>query len=94
MRDKEQQGSESKCIIDTASHVVTAPFVRSRFVSATARTAPRALIYPLSGAVFLAPSLHPIMSDLPVDAIQSLADQHPKPPNVLFQYGTAGFRTL
>lgn len=34
------------------------------------------------------------MSSLPVDAIKSFADQHPKPPNVHFQYGTAGFRTL
>ncbi|KAI0724631.1 phosphoacetylglucosamine mutase [Cerioporus squamosus] len=34
------------------------------------------------------------MTSLPVDAIRALADQHPKPPNVLFQYGTAGFRTL
>ncbi|KAH9944319.1 phosphoacetylglucosamine mutase [Epithele typhae] len=34
------------------------------------------------------------MATLPVDAIKPLADKHPKPPNVLFQYGTAGFRTL
>ncbi|RDX55778.1 phosphoacetylglucosamine mutase [Polyporus arcularius HHB13444] len=34
------------------------------------------------------------MTSLPVDAIKALADQHPKPPNVVFQYGTAGFRTL
>ncbi|KAI0801185.1 phosphoacetylglucosamine mutase [Fomes fomentarius] len=34
------------------------------------------------------------MSSLPVDAIKSFADQHLKPPNVHFQYGTAGFRTL
>ncbi|RPD55812.1 phosphoacetylglucosamine mutase [Lentinus tigrinus ALCF2SS1-7] len=34
------------------------------------------------------------MTSLPVDAIRALAAQHPKPPNVTFQYGTAGFRTL
>ncbi|OBZ79862.1 Phosphoacetylglucosamine mutase [Grifola frondosa] len=34
------------------------------------------------------------MSALPVDLIRSLSDQHPKPPSVHFQYGTAGFRTL
>ena len=34
------------------------------------------------------------MTSLSADAIRALADQHPKPPNVLFQYGTAGFRTL
>ncbi|KZT72835.1 phosphoacetylglucosamine mutase [Daedalea quercina L-15889] len=33
------------------------------------------------------------MSSLPVDAIRSLADQHPKPSHIHFQYGTAGFRT-
>ncbi|KAL1951855.1 hypothetical protein VTO73DRAFT_1004 [Trametes versicolor] len=33
-------------------------------------------------------------SALPVDAIRSLSEQHPKPSNVHFQYGTAGFRTL
>ncbi|KAI0651930.1 phosphoacetylglucosamine mutase [Trametes meyenii] len=31
---------------------------------------------------------------LPVDAIRTLSEQHAKPPNVHFQYGTAGFRTL
>ncbi|KAI0669819.1 phosphoacetylglucosamine mutase [Trametes maxima] len=31
---------------------------------------------------------------LPVDAIRALSEQHAKPPNVHFQYGTAGFRTL
>ncbi|TBU45104.1 phosphoacetylglucosamine mutase [Dichomitus squalens] len=34
------------------------------------------------------------MTLLPVDAIRALSDQHQKPANVLFQYGTAGFRTL
>ncbi|KAI1797953.1 phosphoacetylglucosamine mutase [Ganoderma leucocontextum] len=34
------------------------------------------------------------MTSLPVEAIRSLADQHPKPSSVQFQYGTAGFRTL
>ncbi|KAI0778263.1 phosphoacetylglucosamine mutase [Trametes elegans] len=33
-------------------------------------------------------------SSLPVDAIRALSEQHPKPPNIHFQYGTAGFRTL
>ncbi|CCL99031.1 uncharacterized protein FIBRA_01040 [Fibroporia radiculosa] len=31
---------------------------------------------------------------LAVDRIRSLSDQHPKPSNIHFQYGTAGFRTL
>ncbi|KAI0375077.1 phosphoacetylglucosamine mutase [Pilatotrama ljubarskyi] len=31
---------------------------------------------------------------LPVDAIRALSEQHSKPPNVHYQYGTAGFRTL
>ena len=34
------------------------------------------------------------MSTLPVDTIKVLSDQHPKPANIRFQYGTAGFRTL
>jgi len=34
------------------------------------------------------------MSILPVDQIKSLSDLHPKPANTVFQYGTAGFRTL
>lgn len=34
------------------------------------------------------------MSSLPVETIASLADQHPKPAHITFQYGTAGFRTL
>ncbi|TFK57090.1 phosphoacetylglucosamine mutase [Heliocybe sulcata] len=34
------------------------------------------------------------MSGLPVEAIESLSEQHPKPVDVHFQYGTAGFRTL
>ncbi|PIL31888.1 hypothetical protein GSI_06592 [Ganoderma sinense ZZ0214-1] len=34
------------------------------------------------------------MTSLPVEAIRSLAEQHPKPSSVQFQYGTAGFRTL
>ncbi|KAI0788475.1 phosphoacetylglucosamine mutase [Abortiporus biennis] len=31
---------------------------------------------------------------LPVDTIRILADRHPKPANIRFTYGTAGFRTL
>ncbi|CAL1695672.1 unnamed protein product [Somion occarium] len=31
---------------------------------------------------------------LPVELIRKLADQHPKPASLRFQYGTAGFRTL
>jgi hypothetical protein len=31
---------------------------------------------------------------LPYNDIQRLCDQHPKPANVIFQYGTAGFRTM
>ncbi|KAF7347870.1 Phosphoacetylglucosamine mutase [Mycena venus] len=31
---------------------------------------------------------------LPVDSIKALSDLHPKPSNVRFQYGTAGFRTV
>lgn len=34
------------------------------------------------------------MSSLPIDTIKPLADLHPKPSDVRFQYGTAGFRTL
>ncbi|KAJ3557740.1 hypothetical protein NM688_g1309 [Phlebia brevispora] len=34
------------------------------------------------------------MSTLPVEAIRVLADRHPKPSSLKFQYGTAGFRTL
>lgn len=34
------------------------------------------------------------MSALPVDSLKSLADLHPKPSHLTFQYGTAGFRTL
>ncbi|KZT30572.1 phosphoacetylglucosamine mutase [Neolentinus lepideus HHB14362 ss-1] len=34
------------------------------------------------------------MSGLPVEAIQALSDEYPKPVDVHFQYGTAGFRTL
>ncbi|KAH9950396.1 phosphoacetylglucosamine mutase [Amylocystis lapponica] len=34
------------------------------------------------------------MSTLPIDTIRALSDQHPKPPSLHFQYGTAGFRTL
>ncbi|KDR84940.1 hypothetical protein GALMADRAFT_233416 [Galerina marginata CBS 339.88] len=34
------------------------------------------------------------MSDLPLNAITSLSDAHPKPSDLHFQYGTAGFRTL
>ncbi|KAI0335194.1 phosphoacetylglucosamine mutase [Cubamyces sp. BRFM 1775] len=33
-------------------------------------------------------------SSLPVEAIRTLSEQHPKPSNVHYQYGTAGFRTL
>ncbi|KAJ4002359.1 phosphoacetylglucosamine mutase [Lentinula boryana] len=33
-------------------------------------------------------------SSLSTDLIRLLSDQHPKPSNILFQYGTAGFRTL
>ncbi|KAI0825056.1 phosphoacetylglucosamine mutase [Trametes gibbosa] len=33
-------------------------------------------------------------SSLPVQAISTLSDQHPKPAHIHFQYGTAGFRTL
>ncbi|OSD03143.1 phosphoacetylglucosamine mutase [Trametes coccinea BRFM310] len=33
-------------------------------------------------------------SSLPVDAIRALSQQHEKPANVHYQYGTAGFRTL
>ncbi|KAK0436652.1 phosphoacetylglucosamine mutase [Desarmillaria tabescens] len=34
------------------------------------------------------------MASLPRSEIQSLSDLHPKPENVTYQYGTAGFRTL
>lgn len=34
------------------------------------------------------------MSALPVEAIRELSERHPKPSNLTFQYGTAGFRTL
>jgi len=34
------------------------------------------------------------MSQLPIDTIRTLSDTHPKPSNLRFQYGTAGFRTL
>jgi len=34
------------------------------------------------------------MSVLPVKAIKSLSDLHPKPADIRFQYGTAGFRTM
>ncbi|KAI0082289.1 phosphoacetylglucosamine mutase [Panus rudis PR-1116 ss-1] len=34
------------------------------------------------------------MSELDIDLIRSLADRHPKPDHLHFQYGTAGFRTL
>ena len=34
------------------------------------------------------------MFSLQGEAIRLLADQHPKPSDVQFQYGTAGFRTL
>ncbi|KAJ7293535.1 phosphoacetylglucosamine mutase [Mycena rebaudengoi] len=34
------------------------------------------------------------MTTLPLESIQSLAELHPKPPQIQFQYGTAGFRTL
>lgn len=33
------------------------------------------------------------MSGLPVAAIRKLADKHPKPSHIHYQYGTAGFRT-
>ncbi|EPT03847.1 hypothetical protein FOMPIDRAFT_1141107 [Fomitopsis schrenkii] len=33
------------------------------------------------------------MTGLPVDAIRELADKHPKPSHIHYQYGTAGFRT-
>ena len=35
-----------------------------------------------------------LIMSLPVEAIQTLADEHPKPSRLHFQYGTAGFRTL
>ncbi|KAF8078670.1 phosphoacetylglucosamine mutase [Lyophyllum atratum] len=34
------------------------------------------------------------MSQLPIEAIRTLSDTHPKPSHIRFQYGTAGFRTL
>ena len=34
------------------------------------------------------------MAALPIAEIRRLSDLHPKPKNVQFQYGTAGFRTL
>lgn len=34
------------------------------------------------------------MSTLPIETIKSFSDKHPKPFDVEFQYGTAGFRTL
>ncbi|KAF8202899.1 phosphoacetylglucosamine mutase [Pholiota molesta] len=34
------------------------------------------------------------MTELPTKAIQALSDAHPKPSELTFQYGTAGFRTL
>lgn len=34
------------------------------------------------------------MDGLSLDLIRKLSDQHPKPDNLHFQYGTAGFRTL
>jgi phosphoacetylglucosamine mutase len=34
------------------------------------------------------------MSTLPVEEIKLRSDSHPKPSDIKFQYGTAGFRTL
>ncbi|KAF8905536.1 phosphoacetylglucosamine mutase [Gymnopilus junonius] len=34
------------------------------------------------------------MSDLPIQSIKELSELHPKPADLHFQYGTAGFRTL
>ncbi|KAF9480987.1 phosphoacetylglucosamine mutase [Pholiota conissans] len=34
------------------------------------------------------------MTELPIQAIKTLSDAHPKPTGLTFQYGTAGFRTL
>jgi len=34
------------------------------------------------------------MSELPLQAIKPFSDSHPKPAELHFQYGTAGFRTL
>ncbi|KZT02644.1 phosphoacetylglucosamine mutase [Laetiporus sulphureus 93-53] len=34
------------------------------------------------------------MASLPTDALRTYSDKHPKPNNLRFQYGTAGFRTL
>ncbi|KAF9535425.1 phosphoacetylglucosamine mutase [Crepidotus variabilis] len=34
------------------------------------------------------------MSQLPSSQLRAYADAHPKPPNIEYQYGTAGFRTL
>ncbi|OCH96093.1 phosphoacetylglucosamine mutase [Obba rivulosa] len=34
------------------------------------------------------------MAELPLEALRKLSDLHPKPANLHFQYGTAGFRTL
>jgi hypothetical protein len=31
---------------------------------------------------------------LPIDAIKVASEKHPKPSDIRFQYGTAGFRTL
>lgn len=31
---------------------------------------------------------------LNIELLSSLSDKHPKPQEVTFQYGTAGFRTL
>lgn len=33
------------------------------------------------------------MASLPVEAIAHFSELHPKPHNVIFSYGTAGFRT-
>ncbi|KAF8922603.1 phosphoacetylglucosamine mutase [Mucidula mucida] len=34
------------------------------------------------------------MASLPVESLTALANRHPKPTDITFQYGTAGFRTL
>ena len=36
---------------------------------------------------------HQQMAALPVDDIRRLSDLHPKPVDIGYQYGTAGFRT-
>ncbi|EEB91607.1 hypothetical protein MPER_10009 [Moniliophthora perniciosa FA553] len=33
-------------------------------------------------------------SSLPAEAIKDFSERHPKPSDIHFQYGTAGFRTL